>query len=143
MDLALNNLKWLICHKTKLNQTKPNLFATFLSVTFNEFIIIIIILFLVSFSHKYYLVVFHWSLTDSNSSQVTRTLLGILANLNNAVVWMVLILLQISNFSYRSSKPFVTIPSTPITTGITVMFQSFFSSLANFKHLSISLFPLI
>ena len=23
MDLALNNLQWLICHKTKLNQTKP------------------------------------------------------------------------------------------------------------------------
>ena len=24
MDLALNNLQWLICHKTKPNQTKPN-----------------------------------------------------------------------------------------------------------------------
>ena len=24
MDLVLNNLQWLICHKTKLNQTKPN-----------------------------------------------------------------------------------------------------------------------
>ena len=24
MDLALNNLLWLICHKTKLDQTKPN-----------------------------------------------------------------------------------------------------------------------
>ena len=23
MDLALNNRQWLICHKTKLNQTKP------------------------------------------------------------------------------------------------------------------------
>ena len=23
-DLALNNLHWLICHKTKPNQTKPN-----------------------------------------------------------------------------------------------------------------------
>ena len=23
-DLALNNLQWLICHKTKPNQTKPN-----------------------------------------------------------------------------------------------------------------------
>ena len=22
-DLALNNLQWLICHKTKPNQTKP------------------------------------------------------------------------------------------------------------------------
>ena len=24
-DLALNNLQWLRCHKTKLNQSKPNL----------------------------------------------------------------------------------------------------------------------
>ena len=23
LDLALNNLQWLICHKTKSNQTKP------------------------------------------------------------------------------------------------------------------------
>ncbi len=23
-DLVLNNLQWLICHKTKPNQTKPN-----------------------------------------------------------------------------------------------------------------------
>ena len=22
-DLALNNLQWLVCHKTKQNQTKP------------------------------------------------------------------------------------------------------------------------
>ena len=24
MDLTLNNLQWLICHKIKPNQTKPN-----------------------------------------------------------------------------------------------------------------------
>ena len=33
--------------------------------------------------------VFHWSLSDSKSPQVSRTLLSILAVLNNAVVWMV------------------------------------------------------
>ena len=32
-DLALNTLQWLICHKTKPNQTKPNLLMlTLLSV---------------------------------------------------------------------------------------------------------------
>ena len=31
--------------------------------------------------------VFHWSLSDSKSPQVSRTLLNILAVLNNAVVW--------------------------------------------------------
>ena len=39
----------------------------------------------------------HWSLSDSKSLQVSRTLLSILANLNNAVVWMVLILSLIFN----------------------------------------------
>ena len=33
--------------------------------------------------------VFHWSLSDSKSPQVSRTLFNILAVLNNAVVWMV------------------------------------------------------
>ena len=33
--------------------------------------------------------IFHWSLSDSNFTQISRTLLSILANLNNAVVWTV------------------------------------------------------
>ena len=33
--------------------------------------------------------VFHWSLSDSKSPQVSRTLLNIMADLNNAVVWTV------------------------------------------------------
>ena len=33
--------------------------------------------------------VFHWSLSDSKSPQVSRTLHSILAVLNNVVVWMV------------------------------------------------------
>ena len=46
-------------------------------------IIIIIILLLVSFSHQRYLVVFHKSLCESKSPQVSTTLLSILADLNN------------------------------------------------------------
>ena len=37
--------------------------------------------------------VFHWSLSDSKSPQVSRTLLCILAVLNNVVVWMVSIII--------------------------------------------------
>ena len=33
--------------------------------------------------------VFHWSLSDSKSPYVSRTLLSILADLNDAIVWMV------------------------------------------------------
>ena len=77
-----------------------------------------IYLLLLLFSHQHWLVVFYWSLSDSKSPQVFRTL-SILADLNNAV-WMVLIFPLISNFSSLSSKPFGTVPSAPITIGITV-----------------------
>ena len=60
---------------------------------------IIIILLFVSFSHQRLLVVFYWGLSNSKSPQVSRTLLSILADLNNAVFWMVSILPRISNFS--------------------------------------------
>ena len=52
-------------------------------------IIIIIIIYSLSFSHQHRLIVFHWSLSDSNSPQVSRTLLSILAVFNNIVVWVV------------------------------------------------------
>ena len=42
-----------------------------------------------SFSHQRQLIVFQQSFSDSKSLQVSRTLLGILADLNNAVVWTV------------------------------------------------------
>ena len=59
--------------------------------------------------------VFHWSLSDSKSPQVSRTLLSILAVLNNAVVWMVSTRPPISKSSSPFSNPLVTVPNTPIT----------------------------
>ena len=52
-------------------------------------LLLLLLLFTQSFSHQHYPMVFHWSLSDSKSPQVSRTLLSILAVLNNAVVWMV------------------------------------------------------
>ena len=77
--------------------------------------------------------VFHRSLSDSKSPQVSRTLLGILAVLNNVVVWMVSIRPPISKSSSPFSNPLVTVPNAPITIGIivTCMFHSFFNSLAS------------
>ena len=43
--------------------------------------------FIESFCHQHQLMVFHWTLSDSKSSLVSRTLLSILADLNNAAVW--------------------------------------------------------
>ena len=36
----------------------------------------------------------HWSLTNNKSPQVPRTLLSILADIYNAVVWIVLLVLR-------------------------------------------------
>ena len=67
--------------------------------------------------------VFHGSLSDCKSIKVSRTLLSILSDLINAIVWMVSIL--------------VAVPSAPITICITVtfMFHIFFCSLAKSKYL--------
>ena len=75
---------------------------------------------------------FHMNLSDSKSSQVSRTLLGILADLNNGVVLMVSICPLIFKTSSPSNNPLLTEQSAPTTIGITVtfMFDSFFSSLA-------------
>ena len=82
--------------------------------------------------------VFHRSLSDSKSPQVSRTLLSILAVLNNAVVWMVSTRPPTSKSSSPFSNPFVTVPNAPITIGIIVtsMFRSFFNSLARSRYLS-------
>ena len=72
--------------------------------------------------------VFHWSLSDSKSPQVSRTLLSILAVLNNVVVWTVSTRPPTSKPSSPFNNPLVTVPKAPITIGIivTFMFHSFF-----------------
>ena len=71
--------------------------------------------------------VFHWSLSDSKSPQVSKTLLSILAVLNNAVVWMVSTRPPTSKPSSPFNNPSVTVPKAPITISIivTFMFHSF------------------
>ena len=82
--------------------------------------------------------VFHWSLNNSKSPQVSRTLLSMLADLNNAVVWMVFTRPVIFKSTSHLINPLVTVPRAPITTGIivTFIFHSLFSSLARSIYLS-------
>ena len=82
--------------------------------------------------------VFHWSLSDSKSPQVSRTLLSILAVLNNVVVWMVSTLPPISKSSSPYSNPLVTVPKALITIGIivTCLLHSFFNYRARSRYLS-------
>ena len=65
--------------------------------------------------------VFHWTLSDSKSPQVSRILLSILTVLNNVVVWMV----STRPATFSSSTPFIIIIiiSTPL--------EFFTSALAN------------
>ena len=73
--------------------------------------------------------VFHWSLSDSKSPQVSRTRLRILAVRSNAVAWIVSVRPPISKSS-RPFNPLVIVPKAPITIGtiVTFMFHSFFNS---------------
>ena len=71
--------------------------------------------FFMSFSHQHQPVVFHCGLTNSKSPQVTRNLLSILVDLNNAVDWIVSICLF--------TRVLWVVPSAPITTGIFVTFM--------------------
>ena len=72
--------------------------------------------------------VFHSSLIDSKSPQVSRTLLSILAVLNKPVVGKVSTRPLAVKSSSPFSNPFVTVPKAPITIGIivTFMFHRFF-----------------
>ena len=95
-------------------------------------------LLLESFLRQCKLIFFHRSLSDSKSSQFFRTLLSILADLNNIVVWMDLIRPLISKSSSPFNNPSVTVPQAPITIGIilTFMSHSFFNSLTRSRYLA-------
>ena len=82
--------------------------------------------------------VFHRSLRDRKSPQVSRTFRSILVVLNNAVVWMASTCPLISKSSSSFNNPLLTIPKAPTTIGITVtfMFHSFFNSQAKSRYLS-------
>ena len=78
----------------------------------------------------------HWSLYDSNSPRVSRTLLSSLADLNIPVVWMIPTRPLISKSSSPCRSLLVTVPRALITIGFTVtfMFHSFFNSLARSRY---------
>ena len=79
----------------------------------------------------------------SKSPQVSKILLSILTNLNNAVVWMISTHPLISKSSNPFNNPLVTVNSTTITIGITVTytFYNFVSSLARSRYLSLFSLP--
>ena len=77
--------------------------------------------------------VFYWSLSDSKSPQVSRNLLSILADLNDAIIWMVSTRLR------PFINPLVAVPRAPNTISIivTFMFHNFFNSHARSMYFSL------
>ena len=71
--------------------------------------------------------VFHWSLSDSNSPQVSTTLLSILVVLSNTVIWIVSTRPLTSKPSRPFNNPLVTVSKATITIGaiVTYTFHSF------------------
>ena len=78
-----------------------------------------------SFSQQRQLMVSHWILGDSKSPNVSRTLLSILANLNNAVVLMISTCPLIFISSSPFTNPLGIVPGAPATIGINVTFMAF------------------
>ena len=72
--------------------------------------------------------VFHWSLSDSKSPQISRTILSILIDLYSGVVRMFFTRLLIAKSSSFFTRPLGIVPSAPITIGITgaYIFHCFF-----------------
>ena len=81
--------------------------------------------------------VFHWSLSDSKSPQVSRTRLRIRAVLSNAVIWIVSTRPPTSKSSRPFNHPLVIVPKAPIRIGTiaTFIFHSFFNYLARSRYL--------
>ena len=83
--------------------------------------------------------VFHWSLSESKSPQVSRTRLRILAILSNAVVWIVSTRPPTSKSSRPFNNPLVIVPNAPITIGtiVTFMFPQLFQFSSKVEVLSL------
>ena len=84
---------------------------------------------------------FHWSMNDSKSPQVSKTLFSILVDLNSAVVWMVSAGSPISNSSNLFIRPLEIVPGASST--VTVILYSLFCSLARCKYLPVFSLSLI
>ena len=75
--------------------------------------------------------VFRWSLSESKSPQVSKTLLSVLVDVNNIIIWMISFCPLISKSPSLIIYPLVTITRAPITIGITVTFMFIVFSVCN------------
>ena len=99
--------------------------------------ILLLLLFYLNFSHQWFLT----KVRVTASLRKSPGLFSVLADLKNAVVWMVSCRLLIFKSSSPCTNPLVSVLNAPITIVITVtsMFHSVFNSLTRSRYLSILL----
>ena len=119
-SLFTNPLKIVPCALTTVGIAVTIIFLSFFSFLRRVKLLLLLLLFLVGFSGQRLLMVFQWGLRESNSIQVSRNFLRILATLSNAIISMFSTRPSISNSFSPFSKPLETVPSAPVTNGITV-----------------------
>ena len=94
---------------------------------------------------QHWLLISHWSLRDSKFPKDPRTLLSILTDLNDAVVWMVSTCSLFSDSFSLFTTLLGIVPSAQTIIGfrVTFMFHRFFTSLARSRYLSLFSFSFI
>ena len=87
--------------------------------------------------------VFHWSLSDTKTPEVSRNILSILAVFNNVVVWMVSTRLSNSKSFRPFNNPLACVAKALITIGtvVNLIFHSFFFQFSSKFKVLILLFP--
>ena len=103
-------------------------------------IVFLFLFFFESYSHQHKLMVFHCSLSDSMSPQVSRTFLSILADLNNVVILKVSSCPLISKSSCPRANHLVTIKGTTITNVLPSLSSSIFFQFSRKVKVLTSLF---
>ena len=93
-----------------------------LHLTFSYVLLLLLLLSLSTPLRVFNTTISRWSLSDSKCRQVVRNFLSILANLNNAVVWMVSSRPLISKSISPCANPLATVLRAPTLTDITISF---------------------
>ena len=127
---SLAEITWSVCITKSLGSLCVSFSRTYSELCIYHIIIHSLELFTSALADGF----FTGGLSDSKSPQVSRTLICILAVLNNAVVWMVSTCPSTSKSSSHYSTPLVTVPNAPITIACSTVF---FNSLARSRYLSL------
>ena len=88
---------WILI-STRVCPPAVNSFSWFMNLLDILYIVVVVVVILLAIlTHRRFLMVFHWNLSDSMSTTISRTLFSILTDVNNAVAWTVSIRPPVTN----------------------------------------------